>query len=362
MLPEIDEAEMRGLARAMTLKYGFLGIAQGGAKAGVLGDPEAPLEERRRRLGEFGRAVAPLLVSRTFVPGTDMGTDNADIAWLLEAAGRRAAPRELRGTESGYYTALSVVLSARAAAEHAGLELRACRVAIEGLGRVGLPLATRLRAAGARVVAVSTSGGAVYDPSGLDVERLVALASQHGSRVVDAYPGGKRLHREALLELPVEILCPAARHGSVHADNADRVAARIVCPGANNPVTPAAEARLVERGVLCLPDFVANCGGVLGGTMEFASMDRARIESFMERHLAPRIAHVLDEATRRRVAPRQVAVELALRRSRAIRDRAARPTWRGRVFDAGLESYRRGWVPRSVVSALSPMYFKRILA
>lgn len=362
MLPDIDEAEMRGLARAMTLKYGFLGIAQGGAKAGVRGDPEAPLEERRRRLGEFGRAIAPLLLSRTFVPGTDMGTDNADIAWLLAAAGRRVTPCDLRGTQSGYYTALSVTLSARQAAKHIGLELSGCRVAIEGLGRVGSPLATLLRAAGAWVVAVSTSHGAIYDPEGLDVERLVALGAQHGSRVVEAYPGAARLDRAALLELPVDILCPAARHDSVHADNADRIAARIICPGANNPVTPAAEDRLVARGVLCLPDFVTNSGGVLGGTMEFASMDRVRIASFMARHLVPRIAHVLDEAARRRVAPRQVAVELALRRSRAIRQRAARPSWLGRLFEAGLELYSRGWVPRSVVSALSPIYFRRILA
>ena len=101
-----------------------------------------------------------------------MGTDNADIAWLLAAAGRRLAPRELRGTQSGYYTALSVVLSAREATKHIGLELSACRVAIEGLGRVGSPLATLLRAAGARVVAVSTtripaSGFAVNDRYGI---------------------------------------------------------------------------------------------------------------------------------------------------------------------------------------------------
>ncbi len=180
---------MRGLARAMTLKYGFLGLAQGGAKAGVRGDPEAPLEERRRCLGEFGRAIAPLLLGRTFVPGTDMGTDNADIAWLLAAAGRRLAPRELRGTQSGYYTALSVALSAREATKHIGLELSACRVAIEGLGRVGSPLATLLRAAGARVVAVSTSRGAIYDPEGLDVERLVALGTRAGQ------PRGRGLSR-----------------------------------------------------------------------------------------------------------------------------------------------------------------------
>ncbi|MDI7277102.1 MAG: Glu/Leu/Phe/Val dehydrogenase dimerization domain-containing protein, partial [Anaerolineae bacterium] len=98
----VDEEEIRGLARAMTLKYGFLGLPQGGAKAGVRGDPEAPLPERRERLLAFARAIAPLLQRRIYVPGTDMGTDNADIRTLLQVVGVRVKARELRGTDSGY--------------------------------------------------------------------------------------------------------------------------------------------------------------------------------------------------------------------------------------------------------------------
>ena len=306
---------------------------------------------------------------RPVAPGPDLrardGHGDRQRRHRLAPRRRWATARAARATRHAVgvlYRAQRGPVGPRGGQAHRPRGLSACRVAIEGLGRVGSPLATLLRAAGARVVAVSTSRGAIYDPEGLDVERLVALGTQQGSRVVEAYPGAARLDRAALLELPVDILCPAARHDSVHADNADQIAARIICPGANNPVTPAAEDRLVARGVLCLPDFVTNSGGVLGGTMEFASMDRMRIASFMARHLAPRIADVLDEAARRRVAPRQVAAELALRRSRAIRQRAARPSWLGRLFEAGLESYSRGWVPSAVVSALSPMYFRRILA
>ena len=99
MLPDIDEAEMRGLARAMTLKYGFLGLPQGGAKAGVRYDPEAPQAERWQRLAAFGRAIAPMLLSRIYSPATDMGTDNAGIRHMLQAAGVNVKHQELRGTQ-----------------------------------------------------------------------------------------------------------------------------------------------------------------------------------------------------------------------------------------------------------------------
>jgi glutamate dehydrogenase (NAD(P)+) len=362
MLPDIDEAEMRGLARAMTLKYGFLGQPRGGAKAGVRGDPEAPLEERQQRLAAFGRAIAPLLLKRVYAPATDMGTTNADIQYLLESIGMRLRRRELRPNQSGDYTALTVFAGAKQAARQRGLVLSECSVAIEGFGKVGSPLARLLAEAGARVVAISTLKGALFNPQGLDVRRLQELAAVARSAVVERYPDAECIDRAALLELPVDILCPCARHDSLHVGNAPRIAARIICPGANNPVTPEAERVLFERGVLCLPDFVANCGGVLGGTMEFASVSRERIESFVDRHIGARIARLLGEAERRRVLPREIAVPLALRRFEEVQRSAAHPTPLARLFELGLEFYRRGWVPGPLVAALSLPYFERCLA
>src|SRR5690348_1866811 len=133
-MPDVDEAEVRGLARAMTLKYGFLGLPQGGAKAGVRGNPEAPMEERRARLAEFARLVAPVLRSGVFTPDTDMGTTRADIAHVFSVAGLRAAPRRGSSERSGFYTALTVRAAARVAARGAGIELAGARVAIEGFG------------------------------------------------------------------------------------------------------------------------------------------------------------------------------------------------------------------------------------
>lgn len=359
MLPDIDEAEMRGLARAMTLKYGFLGLSLGGAKAGLRADPEASPEERQERLLAFGRAIAPLLVSRTYIPGTDMGTTNEDIRRILLDVGLRPLPRDLKDTEFGYYTALTVFIGVQQAARHLEISLPGLRVAIEGYGKVGLPLSNLLDHAKVCVVAVSTSRGALYNPGGLNVAQLNRLAAEYGSHMVDHCTDGQRIERAALLELPVDILCPCARHDSIHADNVARIRARVICAGANNPVTPEAERRLAARGVLCLPDFVTNCGGVLGGTLEFASITRTRIEAFMQQHIASRIADLLSEAARQNVLPREVAVRVALARSEKVRGRVSRLTVGGHLRRTAVNLYRRGWIPAPLMARLSLPHFEK---
>jgi len=362
MLPDIDQAEIQALARSMTLKYGFLGLPQGGAKAGVFGNPEASHQERLERLVEFGQAIAPLLRSRTYVPGSDMGTDSADIRHMLNAVGIRVSYRDLQENSSGYYTALSVRTGVVQSAHHIGLNLLGCTAAIEGFGNVGRPLASLLGDIGVKVIAISTSRGALYNPQGLPVDRLVRLAEEAGSRVVDLYPDAEVIDREKLLELPVDILCPCARWNSLNIYNAPRIPAKIICPGANNPITPDAEHALFERGVLCLPDFVTNCGGVLGGTMEFASVSRERISTFINHHIGARIAWLLKEAKSKNQLPRDVAVPFALARFSHVVQSAERPTPISHLFDLGLTCYRRGWIPGRLVAALSLGYFEKILA
>lgn len=362
MLPDIDEAEIRALARTMTLKYGFLGLPQGGAKAGVIGNPEAPEPERLKRLVEFGHAIEPLLRTKTFVPNADMGTQSADIRYMLDAVGIRVGPRELQENSSGFYTAHSVLAAVVQSARHIGLDLSQCTAAIEGFGNVGRPLANLLDSGGIKVVAISTSRGGLYNPRGLEVDRLIRLAKDAGSQVVEIYREGQFIKHEALLELPVDILCPCARWNSIHSGNAARIPARIICPGANNPVAPDAEGALFERGALCLPDFVTNCGGVLGGTMEFASVSREKITAFIDRHIGERISWLLNETKAKSVLPRDVATPLALHRFEKVAQDAAHPTPLTRLFNVGLELYRRGWVPGPLVGALSLYYFKRTLA
>ena len=361
MLPDVDEPELRYLARSMTLKYGFLALPQGGAKAGIRGDPDAPLDQRRKLLVEFARVIAPLLRSKTFLPCADMGTKGADIRYMLGSVGLPVPRRHLPGDASGYYTALSVLAGAGQAARHLRFDLAGCTAAIEGFGSVGRPLANLLAGQGVKVVAISTSSGAIYDPKGLGVDRLERLAEEAGSAVVELYWRAERIDRAALLELDVDLLCPCARHHSIHEGNAARIAARAICPGANNPLTEPAEVALTQRGVLCLPDFVTNCGGVLGGTMEFAAIAPRSIAAFIERHLAAAIGAILDQADRDRVPPRAVAEAMAMRRFDRVKHRAEH-SLSSRLFGAAVGLYRCGLLPSRLVGALAPYYFRRLPA
>lgn len=363
LVMDVSVDELRAAARTMTLKYGYLGLPQGGAKAGVSGDGEAPAAERQHRLLEFARAIEGLLRDGIYIPEPDIGTSTDDIRGMVQRTGIRITPRQWCGNRSGYYTALSCAASANAALAHlTETSLAGCRVAIEGFGKVGSALGGLMSRRGAKIVAVSTSCGAIYNPNGLDIHRLITLSAQAGSRAVERYDDAETLDRGALLELPVDVLCPCARYRSIDEANALRVRANVICPGANNPITAGAEAILSQRGVLCLPDFVTNCGGVLGGTMAFAAIRPIRIELFIDTHIGRCVSWLLHRAQAQGLTLRAVAESMALHRFERLQTAAANPTLMDRLFDFGLECYRRGWVPRRLVGALAPRYFDRLLA
>jgi len=303
LMPDIDENEIGILARAMTLKFGFLGLPHGGAKAGVIGDPEAPREERLERLRTFAQAISPLLAKRFYIPATDMGTEIADIRHMVESAGIPLRKRDFSIERSGYYTALTVFTGLKQAVRRLGSDIPGRKAAIEGYGKVGSALAGLLHKAGARIIAVSTSRGAIYNPGGLDIPSLNRIAAEAGSRSVELYDKAERISPSSLLELPVDILCPCAMSGSIHEKNAGRISARVICPGANNPVSPEAEVILFRRGIISIPYFIANCGGVLGGTMEFASVKKNKIEGFIYSHIGIRIAKLLEDAAVKGLPP-----------------------------------------------------------
>ena len=361
LMPDVTEHELQLLARDMTLKYGFLGLPQGGAKAGVIGNPDAPAEERAERLRQFAERAWPLLASRAYVPDSDMGTTGPEIQAMLQGAGVRVARREYRGSLSGLYTAATVFESARAAAEARRIDLRACRVAIEGFGRVGQPLAGMFAAAGASVVAISTRHGGLHSPGGLNVD-AVAGANRDGTFADAERAGlGRRIAPTGLKFVDAEILCPCARHESVTRQDADRLGVAVVSCGANSPLAPGAEARLWERGIICVPDFVANAGGVLGGTMEFAGWRREEIVDFCARHFRPRVASLLREAERAGRSPREVAEALAVDRFARIKSQAESGSSRLAARGLALTLFREGWLPARLVRRFSDGYFRSLV-
>jgi glutamate dehydrogenase/leucine dehydrogenase len=359
LMPDVTQDELEKLARAMTLKYGFLGLPQGGAKGGVLGDPEASAGERASVLLRFARAAAPLLMPRTYVPDADMGMTGSDVQRMLESIGVRISRREYRGSRSGDYTAGTVFEAARAAAGIQAVAIEGCRIAIEGFGKVGGPLAEMFVRTGARVVAISTTAGGLYNPRGLDIATLRERGRRMGGAVVMEPGLGDRIDTTELKRVPADIFCPCARHDSVHEDDVPTMPARVISCGANSPVTPAAEQRLWERGVLCVPDFVANSGGVLGGTMEFAGWRPGEILDFCGRRFGARVASLICDAQRSGQSLRAAAETLALARFDEVKRQAERTSWGRHGVQAALAIYREGWLPGRLVHWLSDGYFRR---
>jgi len=358
MAPDVSFSEVADLARTMTLKLGYTRGAIGGAKVGIIGDPEDSPDSKQARLGAFGRALKPLLKGYRCFLGPDMGTTSEDLGVVSAAAGTQLQRRE-RASRGEFYTGLTVMAAAAGAAQHIGLGIAGSTLAIEGFGKVGCAVARLFSQSGAKVVAISTVRGAIYGESGLNVDRLIELYHRVGSRVVEEYGEAQRMERSKLLELAVDVLSPCAGHHSINSQNAARVAARIVCPGANVPATPEAERILFACGVVSVPDFVANCGGVLANTMDLAGPDFG--PRVIERELTPSVARMIREAERRAMPTAQYAEAIAEERFLSLKDAAESGTGRLRaeVSRAAFEAYRSTPLPDLLIRPFCRRYVGR---
>jgi len=360
IVPEVRVDHLLRAARAKTLKYGLVGLSQGGAKAAAVGDPEGSAAGRVEAVARFARGLRRVIVEGAFSPAADMGTDEVLIRTGLERAGIRRRHRELRGVESGLYTAHSVLACARRAAFHLGLDWPTCTAAVEGFGKVGANLADLLRKEGVRVIAVSTRRGALVNPSGLEVDHLLQRYRLGGK---DVLPGDEGMLRApgSLWTLPVDFLFPCADAETLREGHTAEVRARVICPGANNALTPGAEAALLGRGVFCLPGFLVNAGGVIGGTMEYAGVAGSRVSAFVERNLGAVAANLMEASAARGVPLRELAADLALRRFSRMKRACEHPRPLGRGFRAAVEVYRRGLLPRPLVALIAPAWFRHRL-
>lgn len=354
--PHVDVSMLAALARRMTLKFGFIGLPNGGAKAGVLGDPEGPAEERLTRLQRFARAVAPVVESGYYTPHPDLGTTFADIRASFSSPALRPASRVPNRDVSGDMTSISVIVAAERAARFMGRELRGMTVAVQGFGKVGGAVASGFASRGARVVAVSTSTGTVYDPGGLDISCLHELRGSVGRDLVHNYDGGQELPREAIVSLPVDLFSPCALE-SLDETNVASVAASIVSPGANCAVSREAEELLTGDGRICVPDFVSSCGGSLGGSMSFAGLRHDEIVAIMHELLGNRITALYEQAQVTGQLLSVLAAEQAMERFHSMKEDAERFSpgntglrWARRLYGSGV-------VPGSVSRLLAKRYF-----
>ena len=277
--PDVTLDEVKSLAMWMTWKCALMGLPFGGAKGGVVCDPKrlsaTELEHMTRRYtSEIINDIGP----ERDIPAPDVGTDGRVTAWIFDTysmnkghsvlgvvTGKPLSVGGSLGREEA--TARGSLYCIQALAGKHGARLADYSVAIQGFGNVGANLARLLHLEGAKIVAVSDSRGGVCNPDGLDVPAALAHKQEHG--VLTGLANAEPVTNEELVELPCDILAPCALEQVVTEENADRVKARLICEGANGPVTPTADAILEDRGVLVLPDVLANAGGVVVSYFEW---------------------------------------------------------------------------------------------
>mgnify|MGYP001811986004 CR=1 FL=1 len=314
MAADADVVECSRLARAMTLKNAMAGLAHGGGKSVIIADPKMPVPQKQRLVRSFAHAVGDL---KDYIPGPDMGTNEASMAIVKDEIGRAVGlPREVGGIpldEIGA-TGFGLAVALEVAEHYSDLALAGARVAVQGFGSVGKHAARFLAAKGARLVAVSDSGGGRVCQDGFDLGELIA-SKDAGVSVTD-FDAGSAIAAEDLIGVDCDVWIPAARPDAITAANVDRLQAKVVAQGANIPATTQAEQSLAQRGVLVIPDFVANAGGVICAAVEYHQGSESQAFASIEEKLRTNVTAVLKRATSSGETPRQAALAIAEERVR----------------------------------------------
>lgn len=316
-VPDVTVSEVARLARAMTLKNALADLPFGGGKAGIRGFSKDVHKE------SFIRAFANKirhLVPEEYIAGPDMNTTESEMAIFADEIGVSTActgkPLELGGLphELGS-TGFGVSQSALVALEFAGKKPEKVTAAIEGFGNVGVFTARFLSEAGVKIVCVSDSKGAIYNPKGLDVSKLEKVKQEKGS--VAAYKDGKILFPEKLFELPVDVLIPGARPDVIDDSNKAQIKAKIIVEAANIPIPITVEDELAKKGLLIVPDFVANAGGVISSYLETLHGRPKQMFEFVKDKITENTRLVLDRALQEKITERKAAETIALERVKA---------------------------------------------
>jgi glutamate dehydrogenase (NAD(P)+) len=282
--PGVTLDEVTALAFWMTWKCAVVDLPFGGGKGGVTCDPGAlspgELERVTRR---YAAELIEVIGPDKDVPAPDVGTTPQVMAWFMDTYSMHVRqstpgvvtgkPVELGGSRGrSEATGRGVALCAVDQLAQMGLDVASARVVVQGFGNVGSVSAKMFAELGARVVGISDVSGGYYAPQGIDVASALAFSQEHGT--LEGYRGGERVSNEQLLELPCDVLVPAALEDQITLENAGRIAARLIVEGANGPTRPEADHVLAARGIVVVPDIIANAGGVIVSYFEWCQ-DRA---------------------------------------------------------------------------------------
>jgi glutamate dehydrogenase/leucine dehydrogenase len=323
MTPNVTEEEVLRLARTMTWKNALAGIPFGGAKAGVVWSGGSN-ELKKQYIQSFARAIK-LFTPKKYIAGPDVNTGEKEMQWFVEATGNwRSAtgkpanlcmkvfgkPSERCGIPHEFgSTGFGVAQATKIAADLKGINIKKATVAIEGFGNVGSFTFKYLDEMGAKIVAVADRDGTIYNPSGLNFQKLSRIKSQGKS--VKEYPHGQKLTHDEVFALPIDILIPAAVTDAINDRNKKTIKAKIIVEGANIPMKESIEEELFKKGVLIVPDFVANAGGVISSYAEYRGYNPKKMFELVKRKITKTTKIVLEESIKSHQNPRSIALKIA---------------------------------------------------
>lgn len=271
---DVNLDEVKALAAWMTWKCAVVNIPYGGAKGGIKCNPRAMSKGELERLTRgYTLSMKHVFGPDSDIPAPDMGTGQQEMAWIVDEYSKivghnswavvTGKPLVLGGSLGRVEaTGRGVMVSTRSAMAKLGMKPTESTCIVQGFGNVGSISAKLISQLGVKIVGISDISGGYYNPEGIDVLSAIEFVANSGNRSLEGFTGGNKVSNAELLELPCDILVPAAMEDQITPENADRIKAKLIVEGANGPTTAAADAILNSKGILVVPDILANAGGV----------------------------------------------------------------------------------------------------
>lgn len=327
---DVTLSEVAALATLMTFKCSLLNLPLGGGKGGVKVDPTQLSRTEKQNLtrrftSELGHAIGPSVD----IPAPDMGTDAQTMAWIMDTYSQEVGfaqpgvvtgkPIEIGGSlgRTGA-TGLGVVFTAEKALEKLKMKLDGTTMVVQGFGNVGQHASLYAHQRGAKILAISDVSGGIYNSKGLDIPDVMRYVSEH--KIVRGYPGAEPVTNEQLLAIPCDVLAPCAMENVITENNAGKICAKVIVEGANGPCTNAASKLLHERGILTVPDILANGGGVIVSYFEWVQglqhyfWDEEQVNNKMKQIITGAFEKVWELKTEKNLDMRTAAMGQAVRR------------------------------------------------
>lgn len=306
--PAVDLDEVKALAAWMTFKCAVVNIPYGGGKGGVVCDPNALSENEIRAITRrFTAAIFPLIGPDQDIPAPDVGTNAKVMGWMMDTYSMMKGhcvhgvvtgkPIELGGALGrNEATGRGVMFTTKNILRKLDIDPVGATVAVQGMGNVGSITSKLLHQEGMKVVAVSDVSGGIYNPEGLNIPAILEYLSEDRKNLLSGYEeeGMKRISNQELLELEVQVLVPAALENQINGDNADKIKASIIVEAANGPTTSEADDILNKKGILVVPDILANAGGVVVSYFEW--VQNIQSVSWTEEEVNAKLKNIMDPA------------------------------------------------------------------